>query len=361
MPYERENIQRTDGYTPGEQPDEMDVVKLNTNENPYPPCDAVMQALRDLPAELLRRYPPPTALAFREVAAKLHRVSADNIIAVNGGDELLRLAVTAFVEPGRPIGMAEPSYSLYPVLGELHDTPVVRVELKGDWSLAADFAKKLNDAGAQATFVVNPHAPSGYLTVADTLAALAGALDGVLVIDEAYVDFVTPELSYDAFSLIERFDNVLILRTLSKGYSLAGLRFGYGVAAMSLIEPLLKAKDSYNTDAVAQALAVAALTHRQDAARTWEAVRSERLRLRRELSGLGLAVVPSESNFLLAGVPDTVPGGAKAVYESLKARRIFVRYFEQGRLVTKLRITVGTPEQNDALIQSLRPLMAPKP
>lgn len=357
MAYERNNIQRTAGYIPGEQPDDADVVKLNTNENPYPPSEKVMAALRNLPAEALRRYPNPSARPFREQAARVHSVDPDNIIATNGGDELLRLALTTFVDPGKTIGTTDPTYSLYAVLAEIHDSPVVRHARNGDWSLPDDYATRLNDAGATIAFIVNPHAPSGHLTGTDDLARVAETFNGVLVIDEAYVDFVDPAAGHNTVELIKQFDNVLILRTLSKGYALAGLRFGYGIAATSLIQPMNKAKDSYNVDAVSQALATAALSDHDAAAETWQAVRDERQRLRRELSALGLAVPPSASNFLLATVPDTVAGGARGVYESLKDQRIFVRYFDQDRLRAKLRITVGTPDQNNALLAALRPLL----
>jgi histidinol-phosphate aminotransferase len=358
MSYERPNISKMTGYTPGEQPDAADVVKLNTNENPYPPTEAVMKALRETTGEMLRKYPPPMATPFRRAAAEAHGVSEANILATNAGDELLRLAITTFVEPGKPIGTAEPSYSLYPVLADIHGSPTFRVPLNDDWSLPKDYAAKLNDAGVQLAFIVNPHAPSGRLNTVAELAEVARAFKGVLLVDEAYIDFVDPALKHDSISLIKTFKNVLLLRTLSKGYSLAGLRFGYGIADASLIEPMLtKTKDSYNTDIVAQRLATAAMHSRSDAAKTWAAVRDERSRMVRELAKLGLTCPESHSNFLLATVPATSGGGAKAVYESLKQRHIFIRYFDQDRLRDKMRITIGTPAQNDALLKALRELI----
>ena len=356
MPYERSNIQAMSGYVPGEQPAAADIVKLNTNENPYPPAPAVMEAIRNTPAEALRRYPPPAADAFRQVAAHAHGLRPENVIATNAGDELLRLAITTFVEPGQPIGMAEPSYSLYPVLAEIHGSPIVRLELAADWSIPTDFAARMNDAGVKLTFIVNPHAPSGTLVPVDRLAQIARQLAGVLLIDEAYVDFVDPDLRHDATALVRSEPNVLLLRTLSKGYSLAGLRFGYGLGAASLIEPMsIKTKDSYNTDAIAQRAAVAALQSRAAAAESWQAVRSERQRIARELAALGLPCAPSQSNFLLADAGD--PAAARGLYESLKRRNIYVRYFDQDRLRDKLRITLGTPEQNSALLAALKEIV----
>src|SRR3954452_22783449 len=269
MGYERPNIASMHGYVPGKQPTSLDAIKLNTNENPYPPCSAVMQALSTVPPDALRRYPPPSAEGFRKVAAALHGLAPEQVVAVNGGDELLRLAITTFVEPGAPIGILDPSYSLYPVLAQINGSPVVRVDAENDSSMPTDLARRMNDAGVKLLMLVNPHAPSGWLEPAAKLAAVASEFKGVLLVDEAYVDFVDPELGHDVVQLIAEHDNLLLLRTLSKGYSLAGLRFGYGLGSVELIAPLLwKTRDSYNVDAIAQRLATAALAARDQAAET---------------------------------------------------------------------------------------------
>ena len=358
MSYERDNIRRMHGYAPGEQPESAKVVKLNTNENPYPPTAAVMEALRSVSPEDLRRYPPPFSQPFQKVAAATHGLAPENVIATNGGDELLRLAITTFVDPGRPIGVAEPSYSLYPVLAEIHDSPTFRVDLNDHWEMPENFAELMNEADVPLTFIVNPHAPTGRLESVERLSRIAEALDGVLLVDEAYVDFVDPELGFDTTELVRRHDNVLILRTLSKGYSLAGLRFGYGLGAESLIDPMqAKAKDSYNKDIVGQRLATAALGARSEAAESWAKVRAERVRVSEALAGFGIESLPSQTNFLLAQVPEDLAGGAAAIYQALKAREIFIRYFDMDRLRDKLRITIGTPEENDALLDALREIV----
>lgn len=358
MNYERDSIRRMAGYTPGEQPEFPRAIKLNTNENPYPPPGPVLAALQEITGEHLRRYPPPTSPTLREAAAALHAVRARNIVTTNGGDELLRLAITTFVEPGKPIGIADPSYSLYPVLGAINDSPIVRIPLDDAWQLPPDFAAQLNRAGVNLTFLVNPHAPSGTLLDAETIADVAQALNGVLLVDEAYVDFVDPARNHDVTALIHEHDNLLVLRTLSKGYSLAGLRLGYGIGPTGLIDPIAtKTRDSYSVDAIAQRLGIAALTHRYDAAHSWEAVRGERVRLTATLAALGLECAPSESNFLLGRVPDSVGGGARALYRALKAREIFVRHFDHPRLDDQLRITVGTPPENEALLDALHDLL----
>ncbi|MEX2335213.1 MAG: aminotransferase class I/II-fold pyridoxal phosphate-dependent enzyme, partial [Pseudohongiella sp.] len=223
MTYERPNIREMAGYTWGEQPAQKQVIKLNTNENPYPATASVAEVLKNLRVDELRRYPQPFANGFRDVAAAAHGVSRDNIMATNGGDELLRLAITTFVDAGQTLGMAEPSYSLYPVLAAVQGCKVSRVNLEKDWSLPRDFAAQLNAADTRLTFVVNPHAPTGQLLPVSRLREIAAEFKGVLVIDEAYVDFIDPLCNYNAVPLVHEFDNVMFLRTMSKGYSLAGL------------------------------------------------------------------------------------------------------------------------------------------
>jgi histidinol-phosphate aminotransferase len=356
MGYERQNIAAMHGYVPGKQPTSAGVTKLNTNENPYPPCQAVLDALAQVTPEALRRYPPPAADGFRDAAAELHGLSREHVVAVNGGDELLRLALTTFVDPGRPIGVLEPSYSLYPVLAAIHGSPVVSVDAATDWAPPADLARRMNDAGVPLTLLVNPHAPSGRLLGAKDVSAIAGELDGVLLLDEAYVDFVDPGLEHDAVTLVREHDNLLILRTLSKGYSLAGLRFGYGLGDPSLIDPLLwKTRDSYNVDAVAQRLATAALHAREQAAESWARVRAERARVSAGLGERGFVVHPSQSNFVLADVP---PGSdAGALHEGLEREGVLVRFFDAPRLDASLRITIGTPAENDRLFAALDRLL----
>jgi histidinol-phosphate aminotransferase len=359
MGYERATIASMQGYVPGKQPASSDTIKLNTNENPYPPCEAVMHALTAITADALRRYPPPSAEAFRERAAALHGLHKDQVVAVNGGDELLRLAITTFVEPGAPIGVVEPSYSLYPVLAQIHNSPVTRAQAEPDWSLPKDLAQQMNRAGVKLLFVVNPHAPAGTLTPVAHIEELARDFRGVLLVDEAYVDFVDPELGHDVVAAIAQHDNLLVLRTLSKGYSLAGLRFGYGLGAASLIAPLLwKTRDSYNVDAIAQRLATVALEARDAASETWRKVRSERRRMSDALRALGFSLHgASQSNFLLASVPSHC--SAPALQQTLEQRGILVRYFAEPRLLSSLRITIGTPEQNDRLLLLLAELSAP--
>ena len=367
--FERPGLRDIAGYVPGEQP--AGGVKLNTNENPYPPPPAVAETLARFPVERLRRYPPAVGDPFRTAAARLHGVDPNEIVATNGGDELLRLALATYVDPGEAVAIAPPTYSLYKVLIRLHGARPVELPLTERWEMPDGFAESLDRSGARLAFLVNPHAPSGRLFERGAVEAIAARFDGVLLVDEAYVDFVDPAHGYDLVPAIREHPNLLVLRTLSKGYSLAGLRFGYGIGSAPLLEPMqTKTKDSYNVDALAAEIARAAIESRTWAADNWATVRTERERLRAGLARLGLPTLPSETNFVLATVPPdalatTASGNpnpdASALYRDLKSRDIHVRWFGETRLADRLRITVGTPEENDRLLAVLADLLSPAP
>ncbi len=357
MSYVRPNIDAMDGYTWGEQPADGRTIKLNTNENPYPPSPRVDEALRSLSGASLRRYPQPTALPLREALAAQHQLTPDHFVLTNGGDEALRLAFTTFVEPGAAFGVAEPSYSLYDVLANIHGASIVRAALGEDFAMPSDFAARMNDAGVQLTCLVNPHAPSGTLQSADALSSIAAELNGVLLIDEAYVDFVDPSCGYNALPLLAHHDNVLILRTFSKGYGLAGLRLGYLIGAPELIGPILwKTRDSYNIDHISQTLGLAAFTDQAYASSTWQRVRDARHRLHGALAARGLPAMPSQTNFLLTDCY-AAPISAADLYRGLKEQHILVRFFDTPRLNRYLRITVGTEEENERLLNALDTLL----
>ena len=358
MSFQRDNIAKMAGYVPGEQLDSAEVIKLNTNENPYPPSPQVAAALQAVNTAALRRYPSPMAQSFREAAARYHGIAVDNIIPTNGGDELLRLVLTTFVEAGEVVAVTQPSYSLYPVLVDIQASRLHEIPLQDDWSMPDDFIEQLGASAAKLCILVNPHAPTGKLLTSATLKQIADNFSGILLVDEAYVDFVDPEADYDAVALAVAHSNVLLLRTLSKGYSLAGLRFGYGIGSTELIAPMLyKTRDSYNTDYIAQQLATAAIESVDYARGTWQQVREARQRLADNLIELGFKVSPSQTNFLLCQVPGSAH--AAELYQALKDRNILVRYFDQPRLQDKLRITVGTDRENTALIEALQQLLLP--
>ncbi len=350
--YERSNIRRMTGYVPGEQP-RGPAIKLNTNENPLTPSDALMKALSDITPTMLQRYPDPSAAKLRGAIADYHGCDVDQVIATNGSDELLRLAITTFAAPEHAIGVVEPGYNLYGVLASIQDCPVARAVLEDDWQVPADIAERWNKAGARLALLANPHAPSGLLIPSGTIARLAAEFQGALLVDEAYVDFADPVHAHNLVSLIDYHPNLLLVRTLSKGHSLAGLRLGYGLGRASLVGPMLtKVRDSYNVDAIAQHVATIAFGDVETTRKSWTFVRSERQRLSEALRGRGFHVFPSEANFVLVRVPECL-GRASGLYEALAAGHIHVRWFDQARLDACLRITIGTTTENDCLLRAI--------
>ncbi|NLX14516.1 MAG: histidinol-phosphate transaminase [Phycisphaerales bacterium] len=345
--YFRANVEAMDGYVPGEQPTDPAVIKLNTNENPYPPSPRVMEAIAQVTPDQLRRYPHPLGERFRRTAAEVFAVRPEQIICGNGMDDILNLVVRAFTGPEAALVYPVPTYSLYPCLAQIQEAVVREIPWGPNGALPLD---ALVEARGRLTILANPNAPTGIFTPVEQVAALADALDGVLCVDEAYVDFAES----NCLELARTRPNVLVMRTLSKGYSLAGLRFGFAVGDERLIAGLMKIKDSYNVDAVAIVAAAAAVADQDYHRQIREKVIIERQRLTRALIGLGLPPLPSQSNFLFLQVSH--PPAAR-VYESLKARGILVRYFNIEGIRDFLRITVGTPEQNDALIAALKELI----
>jgi histidinol-phosphate aminotransferase len=346
MNYFRDNIEAMEPYMPGEQPaDVRKVIKLNTNENPYPPSPAVVRAAREFDLARLRLYPDAMAGEFRREAAKLLDVPAEWVLPGDGSDDLIIMIARACLGPGRAVAYPVPTFTFYRTQGEVSQAPIVEVPLLADFALPVE---ALLAAQAAVTFVASPSSPTGVAPAMAELEALAAGLAGLLVIDEAYVEFA----EQTALPLCRRYENVIILRTLSKSYSLAGLRLGFGVANPTLITGLLKAKSIYNVGALPAAMGAAALADQAYARACTAKVKASRATLTRELERIGWCVTPSQANFLLAAVP----GGAaraRAVYDALKARQILVRYYDQPRLDDKLRITVGTDEENATLVAAV--------
>jgi len=343
----RAAVRDMSGYTPGEQPgaDER-VVKLNTNENPFPPSDRVLQAIQRIDRETLRRYPNPTADAFRAAAAKVHGITPDMIIAGNGSDDILTIATRTFVAPGGKLAVPDPTYSLYSVLSQLEEANFVSVPWSENWSLPID---ALLAAKADAIFLANPNAPSGTFVSPTRLAELARQFPGLLLIDEAYADFAED----NCLALVRDYPNVVISRTMSKAYCLAGLRFGYAVAQPQVIAEMIKVKDSYNCDAIAIVAATAAITDQAYYKEKWALLKNERERLTVALREMGWSVLQSQANFVLATAPD---GRGNEAYLGLKKQGILVRYFDRPGLTDKIRITVGLNAQNNALLAGINDL-----
>ena len=348
MSYLRANIEQMAGYEPGFQPREPGFVKLNTNESPYPPSPRVLEALRAACGEGLRKYPDPMADALRRQAAELYGTVPECILCGNGSDDLLSIAMRSFCAEGDAVAFPEPAYSLYPTLARIQGARPVVVPFPEDYSLPADLAS----TGARLTLVGNPNAPSGTAVSPADLSALAAALDGVLLIDEAYADFADA----DCLALAAEHDNVIVLRTLSKSYSLAGLRVGLAVAQEPLIEGMTKVKDSYNLDTLAIVGARAALADQEWLQQNVQRVRATRKRLVAGREGLGFRCWPSQANFVLARAPDGTQ--AAELYERLFERKILVRYFAAPRLDDCLRISIGTNEETDVVLSALREMLS---
>jgi len=342
--YVTRSVRAMKAYVPGEQPVEPGIVKLNTNENPFPPSPEVFKALKKVDPARLRLYPNPVSRNLRERIAKLHGCEVGNVFAGNGSDEILALCTRAFVEDEGSIGYFNPSYSLYPVLADIRDVQKKPVELGSDfeWRMPAGYSSSL-------FFLTNPNAPTGILYPKAKVRDFCQRFKGVVVIDEAYVDFSME----NCLDLAMKFGNVLVLRTLSKAYSLAGLRVGYVVGAKPLIAAIYKLKDSYNLDAISQQLALAALSDVGYMKRNVQKIKATRRRLTKALEVAGHRVYPSESNYLWVK-----PAGisAKHLFERLKEERILIRYFPGKRTGAFVRISVGTGSEIDRLIEAVRNL-----
>ncbi len=346
MSYFRAAVDATTGYIPGEQPKPgTKILKLNTNENPYPPSPDAISILRTIDSEWLRRYPDPYAKDFCMAVSEMLEVPMDWIIVGNGSDELLNLIIRACAEGSdRSVVYPMPTYVLYRTLAALQPAETVEINYLLDFQLPID---QLVGAKGAVTFIASPNSPSGHLVPLEDLRELAGKISGVLVIDEAYVDFA----EYSALPLVRELENVIILRTLSKGYSLAGLRLGFGIANPKLLSGLFKVKDSYNIDAIATLVGAAAIKDRAYKDECAAKIKKSRTQLTKNLQNLGFTVLNSQGNFVLATPP---AGNAEELYLQLKTRGILVRYFKQPGLEDKLRITVGTEQQNQTLLTALQ-------
>lgn len=336
------------GYVPGEQPKPgSQIIKLNTNENPYPPSPAAIAALHSLDGERLRRYPDPYANEFRQAISQVLGAPIDWIMVSNGSDELLNVIVRACAELGRKVVYPTPTYVLYRTLTQMQPTEIIEIPYGENYRLPIE---ELLAANGAVTFIASPNSPSGHGVPIADLRQLAARGSGVLVIDEAYVDFAEET----ALPLVQEFDHVIVARTLSKGYSLAGLRLGFGIANPRLLSGLFKVKDSYNVDAIACAVGAAAMRDQSYKIDCAKKVKASRTQLAANLKQLGFQLWDSQANFLLAQPPQ---GNAEQIFLALKQQGILVRYFKQPGLEDKLRITVGLDEQNQMLVEALLPLV----
>jgi histidinol-phosphate aminotransferase len=354
LPAANAHVAAMSPYVPGEQPQGGGWVKLNTNENPYPPSLRSLEAIRVAlvnEGAALRLYPSPDSAPLREAVARFHDFDAGHVVAGNGSDDILNLLIRAYAGPGRPIGMLNPSYSLYPVLAAAQAADVVKVEVTDALGVDVDAVAK---CGAAIFFLTNPNAPLGVAFATDVVRAVAKAFPGLLVVDEAYAAFADD----DCVALVREFPNVVVTRTMSKAHALAGLRVGYALCPPSVAEVLHRVRDSYNVDRLAQAAAAAALDDREWLDVTVTQVRATRDRLAAALRKLGWQVNPAAGNFVLAAPVSSKHAAsvetAAHCFEFLRARKILVRRFPNHRLTEKsLRISVGTEQETDVFLQAV--------
>ena len=328
------HVRKLEEYVPGEQPRAKSVVKLKTNENPYPPSPKCRAALRAFDYARLRRYPDPNCSELCAEIARLNGTTPERVFVGNGSDEILALAAKCFVEDDESIGSLDPSYSLYKTLAAIRNVKWTGLDVTASTSLF---------------LLTNPNAPTGEFREPSEIAAFAKKFKGVVIVDEAYGDFARANCMSLATAEANR--NLIAMRTFSKSYSLAGLRVGYCVGPRDLIRAMYKVKDSYNVDALAQTVALAAIRDQDWMRKNAAKVIRSRTRLSAALEKRGWDVLPSEANFVFARPP--APAKAADIFARLRERNIFVRYFPGPKTGDRLRVTVGTEPEMKTLLKAL--------
>ena len=347
--FSSERLAALDPYVPGEQPRDMKYVKLNTNESPFPPAPAVLQAVTE-EAGKLNLYCDPDCTQLRAAAAAHYGLAPENILPVNGSDEALYFAFTAFCGSARPMAFADITYGFYPVFAAVTCTPAHILPLREDFSLdPADYC------GLHENIVLaNPNAPTGMtLAPADIEKILLSNPDNVVIVDEAYVDFG----GESCVPLIGKYDNLLVVQTFSKSRSLAGARLGFALGNAALIGDLNTVKFStnpYNVNRMTQAAGVAAIASQDYTLENCRRVAENRAYTARALKDMGFRVLPSKANFLFAAHP---AAAGQALYRALKDRGVLVRWFDKPRIRDWLRITIGSREQMDALLAAMKTIL----
>jgi histidinol-phosphate aminotransferase len=350
LSYVRPEIVQMAGYVPGEQPQAGKFIKLNTNENPYPPSPQVLRAITEA-ASSLSRYPDPLATAFRRRAAEILNVDPEWILCGNGSDDILTIVTRALVGQGQMVRLPYPSYILYRTLAQLQHSTSQEIHFNEDWTLPASFSRA--EDGPRIVFLPNPNSPSGTVVSREAILEVADRLPCPLLVDEAYADFAEA----NCIDLVRQNSKIMVSRSLSKSYALAGLRFGFLVAHGDIIKQLQKVKDSYNCDALSIAGATAAINDQRWLSDRRAQIIATRRRLERQMTALGFDVAPSHANFVWC---THASHPVKSVYEKLKANQILVRYMDYPGWGDGLRISVGTDEQIDACLTMVQKSMAEK-
>ncbi|HLS23790.1 MAG TPA: histidinol-phosphate transaminase [Pseudogracilibacillus sp.] len=341
---------RATPYIPGEQVNETNIIKLNTNENPYPPAPGVLEAIKQTADEQLRLYPSPTMDSLREEIAQFYNVTKEEVFIGNGSDEVLAFSFMGFFDPEKPIRFPKITYSFYPVYANVFQIDYEEIPLQEDFTIDVE---ALFDSEGGVIFP-NPNAPTSlYLPLEEIERILERNKDQVVIVDEAYIDFA-PE---SAVSLINRYDNLLVIQTMSKSRSLAGMRIGFAIGNESLIEALIRMKDSFNSypvDRLALVAAEAAIKDQTYFEKTTKKIIQTRTWFQKEMKKLGFNVLPSSTNFVFATHPNN---NAEVLYESLRKRNILIRYFNTPPIDQYVRITIGTDEEMKRLIKTIKELI----
>ncbi len=345
--YWSQTVKNIKPYVPGEQPKDRKYIKLNTNENPYPPSAMVIWAIKNAANDTLRLYPDPSADDLRDTIAAHFGLKRDNVFIGNGSDELLAFSFPAFFEPvGLPVLFAEITYSFYPVYAALFNTHYRLIPVDDEFNVSLDGYFQENGG----ILIANPNAPSGIgIPLEDIEKILKQNENSVVILDEAYIDFG----GRSAVGLIHRYPNLLVIRTLSKSYSLAGLRVGFALGNEELIEGIIRIKDSinsYTVDRLAQAGAREAIKDDAYFQETRLKIIKTRERVSATLQGLGFQVIPSQANFIFVSHKQ-YPG--RVLFQILRDKGILVRYFDKPKIDNFIRVTIGTDEEMDRFLDAI--------
>ena len=343
-----EQFRSLDAYTPGEQPRDQQYIKLNTNESPYPPAPSVVAAMDSEQVELLRLYSDPTAKVLKEKLAKLYGVKPENVFVSNGSDEVLNFAFMAF--GGKGAVFPDISYGFYPVYGDLYGIDYIKIPLKEDFSIDSAEYCGVN----KMVVIANPNAPTGMTLSLDQVESIVRSNpDSLVLIDEAYVDFG----GETALPLVGKYDNLLVVRTFSKSRCLAGGRLGYAFGSSAIIADLETIKYStnpYNVNRLTLLLGEKTVEAEDYYQEKCAAIQATRSWTQEELKKLGFTVLPSKANFLFA---KSAKIGGQKLYEELKRRGILVRHFTNPRIADFNRITIGTPDQMETFINTVKEVL----
>lgn len=347
MDYVRPCITAMKGYVPGMQPDpSQKYIKLNSNENPYPPSPGVREVLQRLNYDELRIYPDPVSLELREKLGRLYGFSASQIICGNGSDDILNIVMRTFASPGDAIGFYEPTFPLYKVLGVIQGARNIAIPLSEPYD-----SPPVPPPEVKVFFLANPNSPVGFTYPITRIRSLARAIKGIFVVDEAYVEFAAE----NALGLVREFENVIVVRTVSKSYSLAGVRLGYAIAREDFIQEMFKAKDPFNVTRLTQDVVSAALDDQEYFHRNISRVVEVREWFFKEAKALGYRIIPSQANFVFPQPPQK--GRGVKFYELLFDRKILTRFYDEEGLRDGVRMTIGTQEEMSTTLQVLKEIL----